>query len=51
MVRVMVVDDHPMWRDAVERDLEDAGHAVVAVASNGRETSSSPTTPASRSRA
>ena len=20
-IRVMVVDDHPMWRDAVERDL------------------------------
>ena len=37
MTRVMVVDDHPMWRDAVERDLEAAGHQVVAVASNGRE--------------
>jgi DNA-binding NarL/FixJ family response regulator len=36
-VRVMVVDDHPMWRDAVERDLVQAGHQVVAVASNGRE--------------
>jgi DNA-binding NarL/FixJ family response regulator len=36
-VRVMVVDDHPMWRDAVERDLVDAGHHVVAVAGNGRE--------------
>jgi DNA-binding NarL/FixJ family response regulator len=36
-VRVMVVDDHPMWRDAVERDLIQAGHQVVAVASNGRE--------------
>ena len=36
-VRVMVVDDHPMWRDAVERDLTDAGHEVVAVAANGRE--------------
>jgi DNA-binding NarL/FixJ family response regulator len=36
-VRVMVVDDHPMWRDAVERDLVQAGHDVVAVASNGRE--------------
>ncbi len=36
-VRVMVVDDHPMWRDAVERDLIQAGHHVVAVASNGRE--------------
>ena len=37
MVRVMVVDDHPMWRDAVERDLQAAGHDVVGVASNGRE--------------
>ena len=37
MVRVMVVDDHPMWRDAVERDLVAAGHQVVAVASDGRE--------------
>ncbi len=37
MVRVMVVDDHPMWRDAVERDLQAAGHEVVAVAANGRE--------------
>jgi DNA-binding NarL/FixJ family response regulator len=36
-VRVMVVDDHPMWRDAVERDLIDAGLDVVAVAANGRE--------------
>jgi hypothetical protein len=24
-VRVMVIDDHPMWRDAVERDLIAAG--------------------------
>ncbi|TCJ23704.1 response regulator [Nocardioides jejuensis] len=36
-VRVMVVDDHPMWRDAVERDLAAAGFEVVAVASTGRE--------------
>jgi DNA-binding NarL/FixJ family response regulator len=36
-VRVMVVDDHPLWRDAVERDLAEAGHDVVAVAANGRE--------------
>ncbi len=36
-IRVMVVDDHPMWRDAVERDLEDAGFAVVGVAANGHE--------------
>lgn len=36
-IRVMVVDDHPMWRDAVERDLASAGLDVVAVAANGRE--------------
>jgi len=36
-IRVMVVDDHPMWRDAVERDLADAGLDVVGVAANGRE--------------
>ena len=36
-IRVMVVDDHPMWRDAVERDLVAAGLDVVAVASNGVE--------------
>lgn len=36
-IRVMVVDDHPMWRDAVERDLQDAGFEVVAVAANGNE--------------
>ncbi|KQP66723.1 MULTISPECIES: response regulator [unclassified Nocardioides] len=36
-VRVMVVDDHPMWRDAVERDLQAAGFDVVAVAGTGAE--------------
>ncbi|NYG58015.1 DNA-binding NarL/FixJ family response regulator [Nocardioides daedukensis] len=36
-IRVMVVDDHPMWRDAVERDLKAAGLEVVAVAANGTE--------------
>ena len=36
-LRVMVVDDHPMWRDAVERDLAAAGLDVVAVAADGRE--------------
>ncbi len=36
-VRVMVVDDHPMWRDAVERDLAAAGFEVVGVASTGTE--------------
>ena len=35
--RVMVVDDHPMWRDAVERDLQAAGFDVVAVAATGDE--------------
>ncbi|GAB2985104.1 response regulator [Nocardioides montaniterrae] len=34
-IRVMVVDDHPMWREAVERDLAAAGFDVVATASNG----------------
>src|SRR3954467_10463901 len=33
----MVVDDHPMWRDAVERDLAAAGFDVVGVAANGDE--------------
>jgi DNA-binding NarL/FixJ family response regulator len=36
-VRVMIVDDHPMWRDAVERDLEAAGFSVVATAATGTE--------------
>ncbi len=36
-LRVMVVDDHPMWRDAVERDLIDAGFQVVGVAATGTE--------------
>ncbi len=34
-VRVMVVDDHPMWRDAVARDLAAAGYDVVATAGDG----------------
>ncbi|MFG3255900.1 response regulator [Streptomyces sp. NPDC048172] len=34
-VKVMVVDDHPMWRDAVARDLGEAGFEVVATASDG----------------
>ena len=36
-LRVMVVDDHPMWRDAVERDLTDAGLQIVATAATGSE--------------
>ncbi|MCK7622153.1 response regulator transcription factor [Streptomyces sp. RS10V-4] len=34
-LRVMVVDDHPMWRDAVARDLAEAGFEVVATAGDG----------------
>jgi DNA-binding NarL/FixJ family response regulator len=34
-VRVLVVDDHPMWRDAVARDLAEAGYEVVATAGDG----------------
>ena len=37
MTRVMVVDDHPMWRDAVARDLAEAGLEVVATVSNGED--------------
>jgi DNA-binding NarL/FixJ family response regulator len=33
----MVVDDHPMWRDAVARDLAEAGYDVVATANDGAE--------------
>ncbi|QNP62889.1 response regulator [Streptomyces genisteinicus] len=36
-VRVMVVDDHPMWRDAVARDLTAAGMDVVATAGDGAQ--------------
>lgn len=31
-ITVMVVDDHPIWRDAVARDLADDGFEVVATA-------------------
>lgn len=34
-VRVMIVDDHPIWRDALERDLTENGYAVVATAADG----------------
>ncbi|WRZ42287.1 response regulator transcription factor [Streptomyces sp. NBC_00659] len=36
-IRVMVVDDHPMWRDAVARDLAAAGFDVVATAGDGEQ--------------
>ena len=33
----MVVDDHPMWRDAVARDLAAAGYEIVATTGEGRQ--------------
>lgn len=36
-VKVMVVDGHPMWRDAITRDLVDSGFDVVAAASDGEQ--------------
>ncbi|HEX5995050.1 MAG TPA: response regulator transcription factor [Jiangellales bacterium] len=36
-VRVMVVDDHPMWREAVARDLVEAGYEVAASVGNGAQ--------------
>lgn len=35
--RVMLVDDHPMWIDALSEDLVDEGFEVVAAAKNGTE--------------
>lgn len=34
-LRLVIADDHPIWRDAVERDLAAAGFAVVGVAGDG----------------
>jgi DNA-binding NarL/FixJ family response regulator len=36
-IRVLVVDDHPIWRDAVGRDLAAAGYEVVAAVGLGRQ--------------
>ncbi|MGW0085929.1 response regulator [Streptomyces sp. NPDC003393] len=36
-IKVMVVDDHPMWRDAVARDLSESGFEVVATAGDGEQ--------------
>jgi DNA-binding NarL/FixJ family response regulator len=33
----MVVDDHPMWRTGVARDLEEAGYEVVAAVGEGAQ--------------
>ena len=36
-VRVMVVDDHPMWRTGIARDLVEAGYDVVATVGEGAQ--------------
>lgn len=37
-IRVVVVDDHPVWRDGIRADLQASGEAtVVAEAADGRE--------------
>lgn len=35
--RVMLVDDHPMWIEAMSGDLEDDGFEIVATARTGEE--------------
>ena len=37
VTRVMVVDDHPMWRESVGRDLGEAGFDVVAATGEGAQ--------------
>lgn len=37
-LKVLVADDHPLWRDALVRDLEDAGFEVVGTAADGPST-------------
>lgn len=36
-VRVLVVDDHPIWRNAAARDLAEAGFDVVGTAGDGAQ--------------
>ncbi|MCU1593736.1 MAG: putative two-component system response regulator [Frankiales bacterium] len=36
-LRLVVADDHPIWRDAVERDLVAAGLTVVGTAGDGEK--------------
>lgn len=36
-IAVVVADDHPMWRDAVTRDLTAAGFVVVGTAADGAQ--------------
>lgn len=37
MTKVLVVDDHPMWRDGVARDLTEAGYEVIAAVGEARQ--------------
>lgn len=37
-LQVLVADDHPLWRDALVRDLEEAGFAIVGTAADGPST-------------
>lgn len=36
-VRIVIVDDHPIWRDALERDLIDAGYLVLGAFGDGEQ--------------
>ena len=36
-LRLVVADDHPIWREAVERDLVAAGLVVVGTAGDGEK--------------
>lgn len=36
MATLIVVDDHPIWREAIARDLQGAGHRVLAAFGEGR---------------
>lgn len=37
-VRVMIVDDHPVWRSALEREPVDAGYGVAGAFAEGETT-------------
>ncbi|MBO0824189.1 MAG: response regulator transcription factor [Actinobacteria bacterium] len=36
-VRLLIVDDHPIWRNGVARDLQELGFAVVGTAGSGAQ--------------
>ncbi|WP_100444770.1 response regulator transcription factor [Glycomyces xiaoerkulensis] len=36
MATLVVIDDHPIWRDALSRDLTEAGHEVLACVGDAR---------------